>query len=252
MLAGVAFPAALSFIGWRGAMAAMAALILVYAIALEPLRRRLDPRVRSRRHAPTAPLGLSYVLRTPALRDLATASFAFHAMQVCLNTFLVAYLVGEHGYSLAMAGLLLAIAQFGGFVGRLGSGLIAGHRLNVATLLITLGYGMTAAALALGLLAGMLPFVALGVLCFLFGLTAAGWNGVFLAEVARHAPRGAIARVTGGVMMTAYAGLIFGPVVFSAAAAAATLAAGYMLLAATTLAGTVSLWHSRRGPLERH
>jgi hypothetical protein len=78
----------------------------------------------------------------------------------------------------------------------------------------------------------VLPPVVLGLACFLFGLTAAGWNGVFLAEVAREAPPGEIARVTGGVMITAYAGLIAGPVAFSAAAAAAaTLSAGYLLVA---------------------
>jgi hypothetical protein len=83
------------------------------------------------------------------------------------------------------------------------------------------------------------------VLCFLFGLTATGWNGVFLAEVARQSPAGEIARVTGGVMVAAYAGLILGPVAFSVAAAAATLGAGYVLLSTATLAGTLVLRRSQ-------
>ena len=184
--------------------------------------------------------------RHRGLRDLATASFVFHAMQICLNTFLVAYLVGEHGFSLAAAGLALAVAQFGGFVGRLGFWLIIGPRLGVMTLLLGIGFGMTAAALATGLAAGVLPPLALGVLCFLFGLTASGWNGVFLAEIARQAPPGEIARVTGGVMMMSYAGLILGPVAFSAAAGAASMGAGYVLLAAGTFVGTLVLRGARR------
>ena len=249
MLAGIAYPAALPALGWRGTMLTLAGLVAACALALEPMRRRLDSRRAAPRPHGGETSGLAYVWRTPALRDLATASFAFHAMQVCLNTFLVAYLVGEHGLSLAAAGLLLTIAQLGGFVGRLGFGFVVGSRLGVLRLLIAIGFGMTAAALAIGLATGYLSTAWLGVLCFVFGLTSSGWNGVFLAEVVRESPPGEIARVTGGVMVTAYAGLILGPVAFSAAAAAAaTLAAGYVLLAGATLTGTLSLLRARHDP----
>ena len=246
MLAGIAYPAALPALGWRGAMAALAAMMLAWALALEPMRRRLD----AGSHGPRPPASgsgrLALVWRHRGLRDLATASFVFHAMQICLNTFLVAYLVGEHGLSLAAAGLALAVAQFGGFVGRLGFWLIVGPRLGVMRLLVGIGFGMTAAGLATGLAAGVLPTPALWALCFLFGLTASGWNGVFLAEIARQAPAGEIARVTGGVMIMSYAGLILGPLAFSAAAGAATMGAGYVLLAVGTFVGTLVLRGARR------
>jgi len=245
MLAGVAYPAVLPALGWRGAMAALAAVVLAWALALEPMRRRLD----ARRQAPPPAGGsgrLALLWGHRALRDLATVSFVFHAMQICLNTFLVAYLVGEHGYTLAAAGLALAVAQFGGLVGRLGFWLIVGPRLGVMKLLVWIGFGMTAAGLATGLAAGLLPAPVLWLLCFLFGLTASGWNGVYLAEIARQAPAGEIARVTGGVMIMSYAGLILGPLAFSAAAGAATMGAGYVLLAAGTFVGTLALRGVRR------
>ena len=245
MLAGVAYPAALPLLGWRGAMAALAAMMLAWALTLEPMRRRLD----ATRHAPQPASGsgrLALVWRHRALRDLATASFVFHAMQICLNTFLVAYLVGEHDYSLAAAGLALTVAQFGGLVGRLGFWLIVGPRLGVMKLLGWVGFGMTAAGVATGLAAGVLPTPALWALCFLFGLTASGWNCVFLAEIVRQSPAGEIARVTGGVMIMSYAGLILGPLAFSAAAGAATMGAGYVLLAAGTFVGTLVLRGARR------
>jgi sugar phosphate permease len=249
VLSGIAFPAAAAGLGWRGAMAALALLLVAGTVAIEVLLRRLAPHAPPPRPRGARPGRLAFVLRSRALRDLATASFVFHAMQACMNVFLVAYLVGEHGYSLAAAGLLLAAAQFGGFLGRLGSGLAVGPRLGALRLLVGVGFGMSAAAAAVALAAGVAPPPVLGLLCFLFGLTAAGWNGVFLAEVAREAPPGEIARVTGGVMISAYAGLIFGPVAFSAAAtAAATLAAGYLLLAGATLAGALVL---RRAGHER-
>jgi len=246
--AGVAFPATVATIGWRGGLGVLAVLLLAYAVALEPMRRRL-----ARGHAPQRPArnagpAIADVLRSPTLRTLSIASFAFHAMQVCLNTFLVTFLVTQHGHSLALAGLLLSVAQLGGFAGRLGFGLMAGPRLPVLPLLVAIGFGMTACALALGLAAGALHVTALGALCFLFGLTAAGWNGVFLAEIAREAPPGQIARVTGGVMVTAYAGLILGPVAFAAAAAALTFGAGFVALAAATAAGSAALARARRAP----
>jgi MFS family permease len=246
---GIAFPAAATTLGWRGALGVLAGIVLAYAVALEPMRRRLDARHVPSPPARGAPPAVAQVLRTPALRTLSIASFAFHAMQVCLNTFLVTYLVSERGYTLAAAGLLLSIAQLGGFVGRLGFGLIVGPRLPVLRLLVAIGFGMTACAAAMGILAGALHPAALGVLCFLFGLSASGWNGVFLAEIAREAPPGEIARVTGGVMVTAYAGLMLGPLAFAAAAAAATLGTGYVALAAATLAGSIALGRARPGPL---
>jgi predicted MFS family arabinose efflux permease len=247
MLAGVLYPAILPLAGWRGTMLALALLILAYAVALEPLRRRFDAPAQAPRPPPSNAGRLELVWRHRGLRDLATASFVFHAMQICLNTFLVAFLVGEHGYSLAAAGLALTVAQFGGFLGRLGFWYLVGPRLPVMRLLVAIGFGMTAAAAATGLAAGVLTPFLVGVLCFFFGLTASGWNGVFLAEIARQAPPGEIARVTGGVMVMSYAGLILGPLAFSAAAAAATMGVGYALLAAGTLAGTLVL-RARRAP----
>ncbi|MGE5793550.1 MAG: MFS transporter [Bacteroidota bacterium] len=247
MLAGVAYPAALPALGWRGAMAVLAAMMLAWALALEPMRRRIDAPRRTPRPPASGSGRFALVWRHRALRDLATASFVFHAMQICLNTFLVAYLVSEHGFSLAAAGLALTVAQFGGLVGRLGFWLIVGPRLGVMTLLVGIGFGMTAAGLATGLAAGALPLPALWALCFFFGLTASGWNGVFLAEIARQAPAGEIARVTGGVMIMSYAGLILGPLAFSAAVGAATMGAGYVLLAAGTFVGTLVLRGARRG-----
>ena len=246
ILAGITYPAVLPLLGWRGAMVAVAALAVAWAFALEPMRRRVDPASHAARPPASGSGRLALVWRHRALRDLGTASFVFHAMQVCLNTFLVAYLVGEHGYSLAAAGVALAVAQLGGFLGRLGFWLLIGPRVGVMSLLMGVGFGMTAAGLATGLAAGVLSPIALGVLCFLFGLTASGWNGVYLAEIARQAPPGEIARVTGGVMMMSYAGLILGPVAFSAAAGAVSMGAGYVLLAAGTFVGTLVLRGARR------
>ena len=48
-------------------------------------------------------------------------------------------------------------------------------------------------------------------LAAVFGLTASGWNGVFLAEVARLAPQDRIGETTGAVLTASYAGLLSDP-----------------------------------------
>jgi cyanate permease len=245
MLAGLVFPAVLPLLGWRGAMLVLTGLVLAGAIALEPMRRRYDRRRPTPRPAVGGPTGFAFVIQTPALRRLATASFAFHCMQSCLNTFFVAYLVGEAGYTLAAAGGLLALAQFGGFVGRLGFGFLIGPRLDVTALLIALGVAMAAASAAAVLGASTLPIAAFAVLCFVFGLAASGWNGVFLAEVARESPPGQIARVTGGAMISAHVALMLGPIAFGGIAAVASMGIGYLVASAWTLAGALALIRGR-------
>ena len=52
-----------------------------------------------------------------------------------------------------------------------------------------------------------------------FGATAIGWNGVQLAEVARHAPAGQAGTVTGASGFVTFAGVVIGPPTFALLAA---------------------------------
>ena len=72
-------------------------------------------------------------------------------------------------------------------------------------------------------------------LAFLFGLTASGWNGIFLAEVARTAPVGRVAEATGSVLVASYAGLLAAPLVISVAAWLGGMRLAYLVLAAGAL-----------------
>jgi len=111
-------------------------------------------------------------------------------MQMTLNTYFVLFAVRELGLSLTMAGLVLATAQAGGLVGRILWGAVASHGVRPRHIVALLGLGMALAATATALAGPWLPMPLLAGLALLFGLTASGWNGVFLAEVARLAPPG--------------------------------------------------------------
>jgi hypothetical protein len=89
-------------------------------------------------------------------------------------------------------------------------------------------------------------------ICLLYGATAVGWNGVFLAEVARLAPEGGVAIVTGGTQFFTFAGVFIGPPVFGAVAAAAgSYGAGFALIAALPLVAALGLAIRGAGPAER-
>jgi hypothetical protein len=101
---------------------------------------------------------------------------------------------------------------------------------------------MSAAAAASALSTAAWPATALYVVAFLFGLTASGWNGIFLAEIARIAPGGRVAVVTGGVQVIAYSGLVATPLAFSGVVAiSGSYGAAYLATAGLSLAGTMLL-----------
>ena len=63
--------------------------------------------------------------------------------------------------------------------------------------------------------AGHWPTYALLMIFAAFGAGAIGWNGVFLAEVARRAPPGAVSGATAAATFLTFAGILTGPTVFS-------------------------------------
>ena len=175
----------------------------------------------------------------------------FSAMQLALNAYLVTFAVDRLALGHVAAGALLATAQAGGLVGRLLWGWVASRAVTARRLLVVLGVGMSVAAASIALMDRTMPFIVFASVAFLFGLTASGWNGVFLAEVARLAPLGRVAEATGAVLTASYAGLLAGPAIVAATAAIGGLSLSYLSLAVLVLAATLPLLkeaNTQRGP----
>lgn len=243
MLGSLTLPAIAAFAPHAGpaGIALLAGLACVVLLAMRP-------RYHAVAGAPAARLGLRdswhLLRRVPQLSLLALVSMPFSAMQLALNAYFVILAVTELGLAHMTAGILLAVAQAGGLIGRPLWGLVGTRRIPARALLAGLGLGMSVCAAAVASAAPGWPPALLGVLAFLFGLTASGWNGVFLAEVARLAPPGRVPEATGAVLTASYAGLLLGPMLIAAVAWTATLAHAYIALGALTLLATVMLLKS--------
>jgi MFS family permease len=245
MLGSVSLPLIAALAVPQAGFLAIAALAIIAVVIYERLRPTYDANAHEA-WQPASLVGALRLLRVePALGRLALVAMPYMAMQASLNTFFVSYAVRELGLALTTAGAILAVAQGGGLVGRAGFGFIVSKGLSARTFLIAAGVGMALAAIAMVLVASRAPVWLLVPLMALFGLTASGWNGVFVAEVARLAPAGRTGEATGAVLFAGYFGLVVGPLVVAAAANLGGLGTSYLVLAALALIGAAILASSR-------
>lgn len=225
-LAGALLPLITAAYGWRAAVWAVAVSGMLIALLAQPTRAMLDVGlVREHRVSLErlfAPLKL--VVRNPKLLELTTIGFVYAATQACLLTFLVIYLNQELDRTLVNAGLALTVATVGGVVGRVSWGMVADRWIAPRRMLGLIGVVAGACALATSSFGPAWSILAESLVCALFGVTAIGWNGVQLAEVARHSPRGKAGAITGASGFITFAGVVVGPPVF---ALLATLTGSY-------------------------
>jgi len=236
----LALPAIAIWLAPQWSYAAVAACAVGGIIVFEWLR----PRYEGLAQAPPQ-LGmrarLALVSSDRQVAALAAASMPFSGMQLALNAFFVTLGVRELGLSHLEAGAALACAQTGGLLGRLGWGFLAMRLHSARLVLIGLGLGMAVCAASFGLWGSTLGKSGQYALAAVFGLTASGWNGVFLAEVARLAPQDRIAETTGAVLTASYAGLLITPLLISVIENFVGLAGAFIALALMAFGGTAAL-----------
>lgn len=234
VMAGALVPALLLAGGTGTALLAVAAGNLACAVLAQPLRGTLDgDREPGRPLTFTSLAGpLRMVASQPALARLSAFSFVFSASQMCLATYLVTYLHTSLGYSLVAAGAMLAAAQAGGIVGRIVWGYVADRWLDSRRVLALLAALIAVCSAGAAALQADVPVAVVLALLVAFGASATGWNGVFLAEVARIAPPGMASAATGGALAVTFLGVVIGPALFGALSAIfGSYRAGFLALA---------------------
>jgi predicted MFS family arabinose efflux permease len=175
------------------------------------------------------------------LRQVSLASFTYAGIQMCLASFLVVFLTERAGLSVTNAGFALSASMLGGIIGRIVWGIAADALGSARTVLGLIGIVMALSAFALSQVSVGWPFAAIVVLCIVFGTTALGWNGVYVAEVARIAPGGDVALATGASLEFTYLGVVVAPFAFWAIVAASTsYSIAYIVIGAITLIGAMT------------
>ena len=245
MLAGAIVPSLMLGIGWQLSLISVALVCLFSALLSQPLRKAMDnqlqPKVQLNLSTLLAPIRM--VLSHRTLATMAGCSLMFSMVQVSLTTYLVTYLHDDLTYGLVAAGLLLSITQVGGIVGRIVWGYVADHFLSSQKMLAALATTMGLCAAATPLLLPVLNDYGVWALLLLFGASAIGWNGVYLAEVARQAPEGKASVATGGTLTFTFLGVVLGPPLFGALSTVfGNYGAGFWALAAVSSVCSLILW----------
>ncbi len=218
MVAGATAPWLASIIGWQASLYTVALSCLACALASQALRSRFDTDL-----TPPRPVRARHLLQPvvqvcaqKSMRLLALCSLLFSAVQVSLTTYAVTFLNADLGVSLVTAGFMLSVCQLGGVAGRLAWGYLADRGLGATRTLALLAMIVFVCSLLTTWVPATAPAGALLILLTVFGATAIGWNGVFLAELARRAPPGMAGSVTGGASFVTFFGVVAGPPLFGA------------------------------------
>jgi MFS family permease len=246
-LAGFAIPWLITAGGWRMAVLVCAGACALIAVALQPLRAKLDqPSAR----ASAAHAGLLDALRLlishAELRRISFTAFLFGGVQLSFASYLVVFLVERAELSMVRAGAVLSVAMMSGMVGRLLWGAAADYFRSARGVLVALGVVTALCAAIMTQVSPQWPYAAIMALAGIFGATTLGWNGVYIGELARVAPPGKVAMATGASLSCAYFGAVVAPPLF---ALVQWLSAGYIvpfaMLGLLAAAGVLSLARGR-------
>jgi MFS family permease len=248
--AAIVAPAVATAFGWRWALVVDAVLLSALIVVLQRRRAQWDDDRKPASPLVVNPLeGIVIIWRHRALRYLSIAGACLVVPQIGLTTFTVVLFAEEMGYTLMTAGLVLTASQVAGVAGRVFWGWVADITRNCYTALSVLSAAMIAAALLCFTLTPAWPLAMSCALFFVFGSTASGWNGAFLAEVARVAPAHAVSRATGGSLFYVNVGKMLGPIaVANAYALSGSYSTAFGLLAVPAAAALGCLLAARSMP----
>ncbi len=237
-LLGLTVPVIAALFGWPWSLATVIAALLVIAAAIQPVRNRfdLDRNPGSRIGGTETLAAIRMVLDDPRLSPLALSSFIYAMMQLSIFTYYVVVLVERGGLEPVAAGAVFSIMHVGGILGRPLLGWISDRILTARILLSIVGLGIFLCGLAMAALDEAWPRVLLYLVSFAAGIITAGWNGVYIAEIARVMEPEDVGRATGGVSAFTFLGVATGPAIFSAVVAVSdSYAAAFLTI------GTIAL-----------
>jgi sugar phosphate permease len=225
--------------GLDAAFLFLAALALAAAVVAAVVVR--EPPVRDEELAGDS---VPWTLRDSRLWTLCTGSGLYLTAQIALMSFLVLFLVDEHGLSAGEAGGALAALQVGAVLTRIGAGRLSdvlGSRLRP---LRWVGLASAAGLLATAAVAdGAVPLVI--VVAVVAGAISMAWNGLSLAAAAELAGRARSGAAIGFQQTTLAVIGVMVPALFAVFVDATSYRAGFALAAGGPLVGWAMLGRLR-------
>ena len=217
-LLGVTIPVIAFHYSWQYGLLSIILLLFLLILLLQTIRTMFDIGLeRDRKISPAETVtAVKLALKDSRLRPLALSSFIYAMMQLSIFTFYVVVLVEQVNLDPVAAGTVFSIMHVGGIVGRPLLGWISDKILPAVPLLSLVGFAIFLCGLALATLDANWPYLLLCALSFVTGIIAAGWNGVYISEIARVMPSTEVGRATGGVSAFTFLGVVIGPAIFTA------------------------------------
>lgn len=201
---------------WRAGPLLTAIICLLIVLLVMYHRKELDDHTdpNAKFSFQTLLNSLRLVLAHTELRRLLVVGFVYNGAQMCIFSYIVAFLVEDVMLSIVFGGLALSTASVGGMIGRLFWGIFADFVRSPRATLSLLGFLMSMCAVTLTFFTNQWPHWGILIIVFCLGASAIGWNGVHLAQLARVAPEGKTGLATGGMLFFGFGGSIFLPVLF--------------------------------------
>lgn len=245
VVASLTMPGLALAYGWRAALAvAAAASLLSAATVLGGLERGVRASVGAAAGDDRARFAdIGPFLARPAFATLLVCGLVLSIAQASVLAYLALFARERLGLSVVAAGGLLAMAQVGGTIGRLGWGVISdrvfGGRRRPGVVI----NAMLGAAAYLVFASGVELPGAGAVLCAVVaGVGAFGWVGLYLALAAEVGGARYAGLLTGVAVSFAWSGVLVGPPLFGLLLQATGSYRGpWLVLAATSLAAAAAL-----------
>lgn len=207
VIAGLAIPVMVVLVGWRITLLACVLLVVMPPMLTWRLSPHVDQTAGSPRWHVTMPtlqslrtlkVPLQALTHNRGLLRISVVGSLFAVSQSCWFTFTVIYLIDGLHFSLGLAGVVFAIMQAGGVIGRVALGWLSDRLRSPNASLSTAAILSATTTLLLGLSSPAWPLWSIIFLAFVAGSSAASWNGVQIAEVARRSPPGMISETSAG------------------------------------------------------
>jgi sugar phosphate permease len=214
ILASSTLPALALAFGWRVSVILVSAVTLVSILAVRvgiPLAPPLQDQPSGMRWAL-----LREVLFNRSILALSIMGIFLAGAQLAIITHLVLFLKKEYLFSTVLAGLLLALVQAGGIVGRIGWGLVsdflAGGRRK--SILGIIGIIAVLQLFLLGRIGPDIPSSLLVLFIALLGSTTVGYHGVLFGLMGESVRKEVVGLATGFSLTITFLGVVLYPPLF--------------------------------------